>query len=98
MVSDQELRRRKDDEWHIGKTVDVGHILTTVILIIGGMLYVGDIDKRLTVLESNVKVTDEMRQDIKDIKDLVVPLPEFMSRKNGTDKEQWERIRELERQ
>lgn len=94
----EEHRRRSDDQWHIGKTLDVGHIITTIILCVGGLMYITNIDKRLAIVEANKEVQQEIRSDIREIKNVLAPLPEFIERKNATDKEQWESIRALEKE
>lgn len=94
-MSDEEFNRRRDDHWHIGKTLDVGHLITTLLLVIGGVMYVSRLDTRITVLEANLQIQTEMRQDIKDIKDTIGALPEFVRRKEETDRDQWREIRDL---
>lgn len=71
----EEHRRRQDDQWHIGKTVDVGHILTTIILVASAFWFISDLNTRIAVIESKSedrdKLVDEIRVDIKEIKNLL---------------------------
>jgi hypothetical protein len=87
-------RPEKDDNpWHFKKTIDVGHVTTTVILALAAFWWFANLDKRVALLEAP---HDEMRQDIKDIKILLGPLPMFMATKNTTDTEQDRKISVLE--
>jgi hypothetical protein len=90
-----DLKRRKDDHWHIGKTLDAGHLLTTVLMIVGVTLYFGNMDKRIAVLEDRQMIQEEMRQDLKEIKMAIAALPDFVERKDETDRDQWRAIREM---
>lgn len=57
--------------WHLDKGVSIAHILTTVALVIGALLYVTDQDKRISNLELNydhlkaARVEDQARADRK---------------------------------
>ena len=57
--------------WHLDKGVNIAHILTTVALVIGALLYVTDQDKRISNLELNydhlkaARVEDQARADRK---------------------------------
>jgi len=68
-------KRRKDDQWHIGKTLDLGHITTTVMLVIGAFWFFSDLNTRITVVEARSvdrdKTFQELKADIKEIKDLL---------------------------
>lgn len=72
---DDQHRRRQDDRWHIGKTVDVGHILTTIVLVASAFWFISDLNTRIAVIEARAedrdKVVDEIRVDIKEIKTLL---------------------------
>lgn len=73
-----ELRRRKDDRWHIGKTVDLGHLVTTTALVIAGLWFFATMNTRIAVLEdrrdTDRELIQEMRDDIRQIKDMLTDL------------------------
>ncbi len=75
MEDDERLRRRQDDQWHIGKTIDAGHILTTAILVMSAFWFISDLNTRIAVVEAKSgaqdKIVDEIRGDIKEIKRLL---------------------------
>lgn len=56
------------------------------------------LDKRIALLENGAVLQQEIREDLKEIKQTVAPLPEFIKRKDRTDDDQNRRIRELETQ
>ena len=68
-------KRRKEDAWHIGKAIDLSHIITTIVLVVGGTLYVGTMKTDIEVLKSQQfddrVVITEIRTDIKEIKQLL---------------------------
>jgi hypothetical protein len=74
-MSEENHRRRQDDQWHVGKTVDLGHILTTIILVLSAFWFISDLNTRIAVVESKSadrdKIVDEIRVDIKEIKNLL---------------------------
>lgn len=39
--------QQKEQSFHIEKSISVGHILTTIALIVGGLMYLSDQDKRI---------------------------------------------------
>lgn len=51
----------KDPEsWHLSKTVNVSHIFTTIVLVVGMISYIGEIEKSVAIQEieiSNIKET-----------------------------------------
>jgi len=57
--------------WHLDKGVSIAHILTTVALVVGALLYLADQDKRISNLELNyenlkeARVEDQSRADRK---------------------------------
>jgi len=68
-------KRRKEDNWHIGKAIDLSHILTTIVLVIGGSIYIGDMKTDIEVLKAqrldDKSIVKEIRADIKEIKALL---------------------------
>lgn len=52
------------EKWHLSKTVNISHIATTVLLVVGMVTYIGDIEKSVAVQEveiQNIKVKMEDR-------------------------------------
>lgn len=41
--------------FHIEKSISVGHILTTIALIVGGLVYLSDQDKRIEANAANIE-------------------------------------------
>lgn len=70
------------ESWHLSKSINVGHLLTTILVVISAFAYINSFDKRLA--ESELKIiylkesqqaqvarTDEKFKDIKsDLKDI----------------------------
>jgi len=45
----------KKDLWHLEKNVSVGHLITTVTIVIGVVIFVMKMDARITKIEVEVK-------------------------------------------
>jgi len=61
----QHERRRYEDSWHLDKRLNVGHILTTILLV-GALLGIWtDMDKRVTRLEVQQEESQRVAADIK---------------------------------
>ncbi len=48
------------ESWHLSKTVNVSHIFTTIVLVVGMISYIGEIEKSVAIQEieiSNIKET-----------------------------------------
>lgn len=84
----------EDNKWHFRKTVDAGHLTTTIALTLGAFWYFADLDKRIALLEAPQA---EIRGDLREIKVLLGPLPMFIDMKERTDREQDEKISALEK-
>ena len=41
------------EQWHVSKTVSVGHILTTVLMVAGGVAALMEFENRMTTIETN---------------------------------------------
>lgn len=72
--------------WHISKAVDISNILAIISLVVGGVFFVNNFDKRITALEishihqqqiqkqyqdENQRYLRELREDIKYIRDRI---------------------------
>lgn len=53
------------ENWHIDKSVSAGHLITTIILIVGGLTYITDQDKRIE--ENRITIDHVKTQRIEDI-------------------------------
>ncbi len=52
------------DHWHVKKEVTWGHIMTTLGMVILGVLAVGDMDRRITVVEVSNKYSQSEQSKI----------------------------------
>ncbi len=52
----------KDNSWHLSRTISIGHLATTTIVIVGSVIYLGDI-------KENVRVNSTEIENIKDSRD-----------------------------
>lgn len=109
-MSDDQERRRRDDQWHVGKAIDLSHILTTISMVAAiGYFYmntVSDFDKRLALVERDQETTQDIKTDVRELKGgitdlreavipLVAKLEGYVDRKDVEDEKQWDRIREI---
>lgn len=64
-MSDFDAERRRE-HWHLSKSINIGHLLTTFAVVISVFTYVNSFDQRLTKNELDVEHIKETRQaDIK---------------------------------
>lgn len=60
---------RRHEHWHVRKEINVGHMLTTLALVIAALSWSNSIDKRVTVLETRqdqqAQQTTEMRAELR---------------------------------
>lgn len=57
--------RRSDYGWHVRKEVNLSHIITTVLILMGALKFGYDMDKRVTVLEHDYERTTLRVTEIK---------------------------------
>ena len=50
-----------DEKFHLEKSISVGHILTTVALIVGAIMYFNDFDKRISASEQEIEFIKSQR-------------------------------------
>jgi len=53
------------ENWHIEKSISVGHLITTIFLIVGGLSYLSDQDKRIE--QNAITIQHAKQQRIEDI-------------------------------
>ena len=49
-----------DDEWHMSKSFNVTHIITTIMLLLGGVVYVSDIKESVAVHGTKINNLERM--------------------------------------
>jgi cell division protein FtsB len=55
---------REIEHWHVKKEVTWGHIMTTVGMVVAGMMAFGSIDSRITVVEVTQSLTQAEHQKV----------------------------------
>jgi len=59
------------EKWHLSKSVNISHIISTVIIFIGGVMYITNIDKAVATQEiqirANTKAIESNQQSNKDM-------------------------------
>lgn len=70
--------------WHLKKEIQVGHVVTTLIFAMTGLIYVTKMDQRIAVIESQVAAQKErdMMQD-KQHSEALSLIREQMNRMDG---------------
>ena len=62
-----------DEHWHLSRSISLSHMLTTVALVISGVIYVGDIDTKVekqgVQIESMQREISQQRDDTKEMFD-----------------------------
>ena len=94
----EDRRSREDSPWHVEKTVNLGHLLTTITLASGLFVWGSKMDTRVAVLEQHqivqVRTNEqheqadrELRQAIKEgIAEVSLKLDRLIWEKRGTSK------------
>ena len=47
--------RRIEQGWHVDKTVSISHVLTTITILVAGLWYMADQDKRIAANAQNIE-------------------------------------------
>lgn len=73
-----------DGRWHLKREIQIGHIITTLTVAVSVVIYVGKIEQRLAVAESQIATQRERdeRQD-KVLADALVHLGAQLDRLDG---------------
>jgi len=59
------MNNREKESWHLSRTVNISHLATTVILVIGMVSYIGDIEKAVAVQQAEIlNIKAKMHQQI----------------------------------
>lgn len=48
------VKKQQDESWHLSKTINVSHLATTVVLVIGMVTYIGDIEKAVAIQQTEI--------------------------------------------
>ena len=81
---------KEKESWHLSRTVNISHLATTVILVVGMVSYIGDIEKAVAVQQAEItNIKDKMTEQISSYDSLferidskLDKLYELMTRKN----------------
>ena len=71
------------NDWHIDKTVSIGHMVSTMVVLITGVMYIDSIDTK--VEKQGVKIEaiqQQIHQQCSDTKDMFLHIREDMKRIN----------------
>jgi hypothetical protein len=71
------------NDWHIDKTVSIGHMISTVVVLVTGVMYIDSIDTK--VEKQGVKIEaiqQQVQQQRSDTKDMFLHIREDMKRIN----------------
>ena len=52
-----------ENKFHIEKSISVGHIITTIVLLVGGIQYLSDFDKRIAPAEQDIEFLQQQRAE-----------------------------------
>lgn len=70
-MPEQSDQNREDNRWHVSKTINLGHIVTTAVMFVSVMWFFFQQDSRISQVELNIKhiqevrATDQIRTDKK---------------------------------
>jgi hypothetical protein len=43
------MAEKEKESWHLSKTVNISHLVTTVVLVVGMVSYIGDIERDVAI-------------------------------------------------
>ena len=46
--------KQTDEQWHLSKTVNISHLATTVVLVVGMVSYIGDIERAVAIQQNEI--------------------------------------------
>ena len=79
----------KDDSWHLKKEISIGHIVSTVMIVLAMIGYAAGIENRLTKVETN-QIAQDSRADrsefrnietLKEIKTALIRIEDKLEKK-----------------
>ena len=54
---------KQDNSWHLSKTVNISHLATTVVLVVGMVSYIGDIERAVAIQQNEItNIKAKMRE------------------------------------
>lgn len=91
---DKQQHYEERRHWHLDKTLNLSHLLTTLVIAGSLFMYAGGMDKRVAVLEAQVvsqkqaneQARNDVRELINDVKFEVRALRADVMKKNEKDK------------
>jgi hypothetical protein len=54
----------KDNNWHLSRTISIGHLATTLVVVIGSVIYLGDIKENVRVNSTNIQNLKESQHSM----------------------------------
>ena len=57
------MEQQNQNQWHMKKEFNLAHIITTVALFFSGMLYLGNLDKRIATNEQSIQYVQTLRTE-----------------------------------
>jgi hypothetical protein len=60
-MPEQSPHDREDGRWHVSKTINLGHIVTTAVMFVSVMWFFFQQDSRISQVELNIKHIQEVR-------------------------------------
>lgn len=60
-MPEQNPQNREDGRWHVSKTINLGHIVTTAVMFVSVMWWFFQQDSRISQVELNIKHMQEVR-------------------------------------
>ncbi len=73
-------------EWQVGRTISVGHIITTVALVVAGFTFIYDLREQVAVAEFRLTTFEKRMEEIN------VTHERRMERQEGRNKDQFGQI------
>lgn len=68
----KERRMKEGERWHVSKTINIGHLLTTIGAVAALFIFANKFDQRMTILEVNQhNISVQQERDRNDNKDLL---------------------------
>ncbi|SFD14021.1 hypothetical protein [Pseudoalteromonas denitrificans] len=62
MIQDSKTEAEQN-QWHMKKELNLAHFITTVMLLVSGILYLGDLDKRINTNSQEILHLKQIRNE-----------------------------------
>ena len=60
------MSTKDNTNWHLSRSISIGHIVTTALVIISAVVYLGDIEEKVAINTSNIAHNASVIEDAKD--------------------------------